>query len=359
MSVVVKSGKDTLDIAFVSEFCCIRVVKEAIALKALGHRVHIVSPEPNSATVFSSIHTYHSPSQLEQTALAMASHIDIWQVHNEPTWPTLMLKEVLPKGSKVILDAHDTNHWRVPDSEVESQVHEPLSWYTFDASLACADGVVVPSKACAVDVASRTGAPIAVVPSACNLSEYRYSDMSFAGGLCSQGGHANPSEIPLGHPEAWRDYTELYGQLQGKKQVYAYSPCFKMDGEAAIDKHYIALGAKLGHLRYDHLLDQMGIHSWNLVGNINEAMVWSYALPNKFFDAIAAGIPSVSMNTRMADEVIAEYDIGISCKTTEELLSRWPEHVEKRKNLMLRRRELAMERFIPALTSLYAKILEA
>jgi hypothetical protein len=61
----------------------------------------------------------------------------------------------------------------------------------------------------------------------------------------------------------------------------------------------------------------------------------------------------------MAEEIIAEYDIGIACKTTEELLARWPEHVEKRKNLMLRRRELAMERFIPALTSLYAKILEA
>jgi glycosyltransferase involved in cell wall biosynthesis len=359
MSVVIKVEKPCLDIGFITEFCCIRVVKEAIALKRLGHRVHLVASEPNSVGIFESIHVYKSPHHLEETLLSMASAIDIWQVHNEPTWPAMMAKEVLPSGSKVILDAHDSNHWRVLSGETQAVIHEDISWFVFDSVMACIDGVVVPSRACAEDVRTRTQAPVAVVPSACSISEYRYADSSFAGGLCSQGGHANPAEIPVGHPENWRDYTELYGLLKGKKQVYAYSPLFALDGVAAIDKHYIGLGAKIGHLRYDQLLDQIGIHSWNLVGNINQAMVWDYALPNKFFDAIAAGLPSVSLNVRMVDEIMAEFDIGISVKTVDEMLERWDGRVEKRKNLLLHRRHLSMENYIPELVSLYRKVLSA
>ena len=359
MSVVIQSAKKELDIAFVSEHCCIRVVKEAVALRNLGHRVHVLTAEPNSYGVFSSVQVYKSPNQLETMALQIAPTIDIWQVHNEPTWPVLLLREVLPKEAKILLDAHDTNHWRIEDTVTLEALTETVKWPVFDMTMLCVDGVVVPSKACAVDVAGRTQAPVVVVPSACPMSEYRYNDQSFMGGLCSQGGHVSPNEIIPGHPEHWRDYTRLFTDMRGKRQVYAYSPMFVMDGKSPIDLHYNSLGVRMGNMRYDQLIGHIGQHSWNLVGNLSDAMVWQFALPNKFFDACAAGLPSVSFGTPMADEYIEGLGIGIVVKSVDELVARWDECIEKRKNLMLRRRELAMERFIPDLVEFYRNVLAA
>lgn len=358
MSMLIKAEKETLDIAFITEHCCIRVVKQAIVLKKLGHRVHLIASDPNSVNVFSSVHIYKSPFHLEQVIKSLGPVVDIWQVHNEPSWPAILVREVLP-DAKLLIDAHDTNHWRVDDNVTQDLLHEDVAWFMFDSALKVVDGVVVPSRKCQEDIALRTDAPVAVVPSACPMSEFRYQDQSFIGGLVSQGGHASPGEILPGHPEHWRDYTELYSQVRGRRQVFAYSPNFKLDGVEPIDKHYISLGAKIGHLRYDQLLDQVAMHSWNLSGNLGKAKVWDYALPNKFFDAIAAGIPSVSFGTAMVDEIIAEHGIGISCASVDEMIEQWDRRIEIRAVLLKKRRLFAMESYIGTLVDLYKKVLAA
>jgi hypothetical protein len=64
----------------------------------------------------------------------------------------------------------------------------------------------------------------------------------------------------------------------------------------------------------------------------------------------------VSFGVPEADRFIQKYDIGIVVGHPDELVERWDEHIQKRKNLYLRRRELAMERFIGNLTKLYDRL---
>ena len=117
------------------------------------------------------------------------------------------------------------------------------------------------------------------------------------------------------------------------------------------------LGCRIQKMIPSMVFEKLGEHSWNIVGNWMggpvKNKVWEVALPNKFFDAVAAGLPSVSFGVPEVDRFIRKHDIGITVSTPEELFERWDEHTEKRKNLCLYRRELSMERFIGKLTDFY------
>ncbi len=345
-----------LDIGFVTDPCCIRVVKEAIALRLLGHRVHLLAVTPRSTKCFTSVHQYGNARSLETSVKLMSQNIDIWHVHNEPTWPVVVVRNADPL-KKIILDYHDSNYWRTVRERVEGIVEERMHWYVEDTAVGMVDGIVVPSPSCAEETATRFKGPIIDLPPACPLSEYRYFENEYMGGLVSQGGHCVSNEYKLDNPEHWRDYTELYSALKGKIQVFAYSPSFTYDPQSEIDKHYLSLGVKLGKLSYNELMDALSRHSWNLVGNIVKVPVWKYATPNKFFDAVAAGVPSAVFNCPEAAKYVEKYDIGIVCEKPEDLVKRWEEHVQKRINLWKMRHELCMENFIGRVEQLYYKLL--
>ena len=172
-----------------------------------------------------------------------------------------------------------------------------------------------------------------------------------------QGGHATEKT----GINKWRDYTEIYKALVGKCTVYAYSPTFKMQLDDPLTKHYEKLGVHIRKFTSHELIMTLGRHTWNLVGNWSSKgtpVAWDFILPNKFFDAIAAGVPSVSIGCPMVEALIKKHDIGIAVKTPNELIKRWDEHKEKRKNLMLHRKKYCMEKYIGALIDLYEEVLD-
>ena len=344
-------------ITFVAPHNCIRVTKEAMVLKDMGYEINLISERaPDLNTIYNSMSKYHSPFQLEQTIKALEKHTDLWVVHNEPTWPVTLIREVLPQA-KIVLDYHDSNYWR-NDPDSMADMGEAVRWAEEDVAMDCVDGVVCTSPAGMAEVKTRTDKPVGWLPPALPLSRFLYLPFNWMGGLASQGGHVAPSQV---HGDHWRDYTELYKTITSHgKQVFVYSPSISFDQNKDPDKHYLDIGngkLRLGKLPYDELLQQIGGHSWNLVGNSNDAYVWKYALPNKFFDSMASGTPSVVFGCTEVKDIVEEYQIGMWVESVEEFIDRWDEHPQYRTSLMLNRRHLSMESFIRQLTDLYDEVL--
>ena len=350
------------EIAFVSNHTCIRAKKQAIVLRQLGYNVHLVGNLISDSQIFQTTTRMGDANEIEKVIDSLKNKIDIWHVHNEPNWPVVSVRRVLP-NAKIVMDHHDSQHWRVKKGLTFFDEKEKASFYEEDTADLCADAFVVPSKRCLAEFSERVKKPTIFVPSACPKDENRLRSFAVRGGLCSQGGHVTPELSKLSGVEKWRDYTDIYTELKGKVHIFTYSPNYflRMDGDNPAEDdtatYYKGLGVETNKRYYHELLDMMGEHTWNLVGNWwnehPEGNVWNYALPNKLFDGIAAGVPPVVIGCPEAAELVRELDIGLVIKHPQELVTKWNEHIEKRKNLLLYRDKYALENYIEPLIGLY------
>lgn len=329
-----------MKIVLVSFSTCGRVIKQARALKNLGYNLNLITNRiPADKGLFDSINYYETTKDLDST-LGLFSDREIFHVHNEPTKEATVIRTKYD-NARIVLDMHDSNYWRI----------EGMEWYEENVAMQCADALVLTSKGMQ-DSIEKYNKPHIILPSATLREDFRYGAWHYWGGLVSQGGHSCPfDENPL---ESWRDYTALYTLLKGKKQVFAYSPMFRKG--SVLDKHYISLGVKLGCYSHQGLLDNMGKHDWALVGNLRKDKIWDLALPNKFFDSLAAGIPVVNFGCKEVEILINAFDVGINVDTVDELLDRWDEHTQKRYKVHVNRDWFTMERYIDKLVELYREI---
>lgn len=336
-----------MKIGFITRHCCIRVLKEAAVLR---YDIHLFTNSlPAETSFFKTINYYENWQQLADE-IRRNKDIDIWHVHNEPSYPVTLIREMLPKA-KIVLDCHDLNGWRV--IEGKTLWHDRrIPWYEEELALDCADALVVPSETAKQETKKYVDKQTIVIPPATPSAEFRVNMNNVYGGLVSQGGHT----LPNNNLESWRDYTELYKRLKPKTKIIACSPSFNWEkGGNSILKHYENLGVECRRFAYVDLLNFITQCTWNLVGNL-KGRIWNITAANKFFDAVAAGTPSVVINCKEAEKLVEKYDCGIVIKEPEELFDRWEEHREKRKNLIMNRKHLCMEKFIPRLEKLYKKL---
>ena len=340
-------------IGFVSWHNCIRAQKEATILRELGYHVHCITGAIRQPELYITTSAISTPDQLRRTAKVLESQIDIFHVHNEPNWMVPVLREALP-NAKIVFDYHDSNYWRLRTGAKVEGYDEEISWYDEDIATQIADAYVVPSMPAFKELETRAdGKPIALIPSANPVSQYQNFPRSFRGGLVSQGGHIHKELLPGEH---WRNYTEIYKALVGKVEVFAYAPNFVPNRSDEMTNHYMDLGVNVGSMKHAELLKRIGEHTWALVGNLvpeDQHSAWQYILPNKLFDAVAACTPVAVFNCPAAEWLVKKYDIGIICKSPQDLIDRWSEHKQKRTNLALCRRDLSMDAYVGALLDLY------
>jgi len=341
-----------MKVTIVTKRPCIRVAKEAFALKGLGHQINLVSPVMDSEYPYTHVLYWGHPKELSDAVKLIDKETDVFVVHNEPTWPAMIVREALP-DAKIVLDYHDSIYWYF-DKEAEVVApNEQARWFEEDYCVDVCNGFVVGSEDSRNELSGRTDKPIAVVPPASLRTDYRYQAHNFQGGLVSQGGHAIPGHFTrVG--EHWRDYTPLYKYLRGRCNVFAYLPT----GEA-VREYYKPLVSNIDSQPYDVLLNKLGEHSWNLVGNWVDHIVWQYSAPNKFYDALAAGLPSVVFHIKSVKEIIEEEKFGLIVEHPDELLERWDEARAMRTLVMLKREKYCMERFIGRAIDLYEQVIRA
>ena len=100
----------------------------------------------------------------------------------------------------------------------------------------------------------------------------------------------------------------------------------------------------------------MGRHDWSLCGNLRKDKIWEMALPNKFYDAMAAGIPVVNFGCTEVTPLVNNFDVGINVDSVDELLERWEECTQKRYKVFLNRDFFTMEKHIGKLVELYNEL---
>ena len=329
-----------MKIVKVGYHCCVRLQKQAIALLAKGHKVHLIGNQLPIGVDWTSSTYFATVSQLRES-LRLHKDADIIHVHNEPSWMVMVAKEILP-NTLVILDIHDSMAYRSNKIEYKSSEER----VAFDM----ADGLVFVNEKCRQITNAKK--PSCVLAPYVNEQHYAFQGWQWVGGVAYEG----RIDVP-----AVREYMQYANYVDTCNQFkeagipfYIYAP---KSMEGARNKCYKSICNLCTPLPYDSLIETMGSHDWGLCGNVNKHQEWDVALPNKLFEYMAAGIPIIAMNCKEVAKFVKKYKVGIVVKNIDEIKEKWDERAECQKNVFLKRFEFSMESQIHILEKLYKELL--
>ena len=335
-------------LGYIARHCCIRVQKEAIPLLNKGYEVHCMANKiPMFGEQYKTLFIYQDMTQLEN-CIKKHSDIDIFHCHNEPSWFVSVVKSIYP-DRPVVLDVHDSMLIRVRPEDTD---HVRISVDERN-NFQLADALVFPSETMRDLVCNEFGLrqPTIVLPSYVPRILYRMDAWKWIGGIVYEGRVDLPEEISNDlHFFSYCDYTDMAKQLtEYKIPLHLYTP----RKDEKIKEHYEKIAVWRGAYPFDKLIGKLGRHDWGLIGNTTEHMAWEYAMPNKLFEYVAAGVPIISMNAKLAGEFVEREGIGISVSSVDEIKERWSEHRVKRAELAKTKFKWCMENHIAVLEDLY------
>jgi len=331
----------TMKIVKIGFHCCIRLQKEAFALLAKGHEVHVIGNSiPSAVQEFTTFSQFITSDQLRKTLL-LHKDADIIHVHNEPSWPVIVAKEVLP-DIPVVLDVHDAMIFRSTDVKHKS-AEERL---TFDM----ADGMVFVSEKCREVINPKS--PSCLLLSYVNEMFYQFNAWQWIGGLAYEGRIDTPEQKGF---MFYCNYVDLCKELR-KEDIpfHIYAPGVR---ERNLTDCYEQICKLHPALPYDKLIQILGCHDWGLCGNIKKYREWDLAMPNKLFEYMAGGIPTIALNCGEVADFVLKHGVGIAVKSVKEIVDRWDERQECQKNVFLKRFEFTMEKHIGILEDFYKKLI--
>jgi hypothetical protein len=295
----------------VAHNACIRVFKEAIALRSAGAQVVPVARRYGYGDMMAELGPvviWQSEEDLARVLQECTSG-DIIHLHAEPgpmAGLAAFVHAYLPHVP-LVLDVHDSEWGRGRKAHPKEL-----------ADLEAADMVVVPSVAYASALPKvwHKGRPAVRIPSACifggmldALETLEEKDrMPHLGGVCYEGG--------LGLKD-WRDYRGLLSALTDcGVNVFVYAP-----NAHEMVVPYCQSGAVIQMRPYRDLLSSLTRHDWALVcppGDGNQE--WATAMPNKFFEAMLCALPVVSFGCPEVAGHVEKYGLGVVVKDRAALL---------------------------------------
>jgi len=328
----------------------------------MGNDVYLVArKQTNFSPFYRAFLHYDDVGQCIESLKLLDPVVDLFHAHNEPSWFVCAIKEVSKKP--VILDVHDSFLTRstIEDDDKAREENRPHLRVSTEERNAfqSADGLVFVSEKVRDIVMGEFGLtqPHTVLPSYVPSTYYQYSTKEWLGGLVYEGRVSLPSEhesLMSGTGSDYCDYRDVCDKAKAMgMDFHLYS--------GRNDKPFTDLYKDLAYVHpgygYRDLLRQISRHDWGLVGNLIDSPQWQATTPNKLFDYLAAGVPSVCINAGASSEIVEQYGFGITVKSIEELGERWAEHRECRKRLWKVRQELSMEANIHKTMDLYRKFL--
>jgi glycosyltransferase involved in cell wall biosynthesis len=318
-----------------------------------GHDVHLVA---NKWTSFSDNYAtfghWLEMGQLHNLIKLHAPTTDIFHVHNEPSWFVTMIKETC--DVPVVLDVHDSFLARTKPEDADENTVRITNEERNNFQLA--DALIYPSKSFGEIVSKefKLDQPTEVVHSSVPRRLYRYSTQEWLGGLVYEGKVQVNTDNRVSKTFKYADYYELAKQcFDNELPFHLYAG--KNDKDFVNKYTDIAIIHDSYH--FTDLLREVAKHDWGLVGNIHHTQEWNVAMPNKLFEYIATSVPIVAMNAKECGEFVEKEGIGISVGSLEELMSRWTEHREIRKNLIKKRVKFSMENQISKLENIYRTVM--
>lgn len=331
----------------------------AMAQMMDGVQVHfIVSKISGHLESYKSVAIASDIEQLSETLRIYSKEVDVFHVHNEPSYYVSLIKEVCDKP--VILDVHDSYLARITPEEHDKMMEEGRFQLRVSVeernNFQLADALVFPSQRFADLICNeyKLTQPRVILPSYVPRMFYFYDMREWLGGLVYEGKVNLPSELKHGAAAGFRycDYLDLAKKSREMKMdFHLYAGRDGQNFKDAYNPYAVVHKPQI----YSDLIKCLSRHDWGLVGNISSTPEWEVAMPNKLFEYVAAGTPIVAMNASECAELVLKWGIGISVKSLEELAERWSEHRVCRNRLLQVRREFCMENHVNRLYELYAK----
>lgn len=346
-------------IAMVSGHACPRVQKMALPLITKGHTLHNISKkEPMTVNYYATSTLCNHIEQYINAFKVYSKVVDIFHVHNEPSWFVQAIKEVC--DVPVVLDVHDSNLARLT-SEKEEELREANTPGVVRVSteertnFQLADSLVFPGEVFADLVCNefKLTQPRLILPSYINEDGLQYNSYVWQGGLVYEGRVDLTDECKdNNHGFVYCDYFEL---AQKAKEIGIQFHIYPCRSDEPFVKKYEETCFLHPPKNPVQLLGSLQKHDWGVLGNVFPTSEWEVAFPNKLFEYMAANVPIVAINARACAEFLKETGMGIEVQSLEELKERWPEHETVRKTLIKRRREFVMEKHIHKLEDLYER----
>lgn len=349
------------NICMISGHACIRMQKQALTLLQKGYKVYSISKKtPTFATLYTGIMMYSDMMQLIELIKLVdkSGLVDIYHVHNEPSFFVTALKEITDKP--VILDVHDTFLTRLTDEEEKEAIEQGKNTWRVTSeertNFQIADALVFVSDQVKDIVCSefKLDQPDTILASYVPEFMYQYNYGRWMGGLVYEGKVILEKELE--HKYAGLHYCDYRDTAKQCESVGMDFHLYAGGNVEELEKMY-------GNSAYIHegksfqdLLHCVSRHDWGLVGNTLQTSQWQQTLPNKLFEYLAAGVPVVSINAKASAEIIEEYDIGITVESIEELAEQWALHRPKRTNVIKCRKDFTMEKHIHKVEELYERV---
>lgn len=332
----------------VSDHGCIRVVKQALALKARGHWVEILSrQEPFAFNRFDRVTLWHDADQLMRSV--RDSRADVVHVHNEPDWLVSAVRQGTSRP--VIFDIHDLNSLRLQALPNAEEV----------AAFADADGYVHVSEPCKAAAESahpaHVGKPSTVLPCYVNAEFYPETvPRSSPDCLVYEGGLSGGDEDVIPGTVLMRDYRPWVEAAVKAGFHVGLCSAAPMEGFP-----YANLGAvRWGPLPYPAMLRSLRPYGWGMVGAVPDMPLMQAAMPNKLFEYLSQGVIPVVYHADTASAFCAAQGFGVTLESLEEMqtLLRDQDFSAQRDRVLSERWAWTMERHIHQIETLYNQVLD-
>lgn len=361
-SLITNKKGNPIKILEVGKHTCIRVIRQSEALKSVGYEVDCLSGKLSYGTdVFDKLYFYHNERQFKNHLKDLEGKYDIIHVHNEPDEMVTWSKECFGDENcpKIIHDVHDADMIRrgyIP-------IPERLAFNNADAVIYVSESI---QRMC--NQVHNVSVPTMVLYNyptqrMINDTPVDWDNVNSRHGLVYEGG-VNPigdsKEIrQMNIVFKYRDLFPIFQQLieQGNEvHVYAGNSDAYNTGQFS--------GAILHPpTRFDILLKEMTRFKYNLLIFNNEDKKQNqvnYTTPNKLWDGLASGLPSIACWCDETEKYVAKHNIGWrfdNIKAIGNCSSIDLEYMEKVEEVRKKREELIFENQVGLLENLYAEVL--
>ena len=342
-----------MNIIFASYACCIRTIKEGIALMQQGHAVTFLQKTMANWELLAELPVvsfFGNPFKMDESPeyymrkLKMFQETDLIHVHNEPSWLGHKAKEACP-DIPVIFDAHDLNLVRQTirhNPEKKEATKDEIK------SFKMCDGVIFPSvgyQEYCKKYKALVYTPTEVIYSMVNKHVLHMPGVSRLPGIVYQGG--------LTINNNYRDYRQVASILNNMK-----IPFHIYDTTMNYMQQYTAAGAIcMPTQSYYSLIRNLNRYDWGFVGSPIKSSQWDRAMPNKMFEFIAAGIPCLVYQANECAEFVKKHNLGIVVDDLRDIPSIYDQHEKYRKIVMQKRDQFTMESQTEKILTLYEKVL--